>query len=500
MIFAPRSALAALLALSFMASSCAAPKSPPAARLDPVLEKESLDFLSEQQIRASSIAYRLELALPAESGPKQWLSTFLQPPETRTLPFIYDDLPGAIRKNRALSGSQNAAITGVLKDFLPAAADILAGDAITSFNGLAVTSAGHLDRFVREAPKESWITLGTAREGKESMHRLPLLELVRDIPASVDPGLLEVYSGVSLYGEIILSNPLLRFVESEDELAFLIAHEIAHVRALQYTVQAMTREERKVAKIGTRGGSFLAGLVSGTFDPVQAKAHMNTRIFLEAEELAADDDALELMHSAGFDPKAAARVLERMSIEILSTSPDSIVRIHPVTSDRVIMALKKAEALAAQPAPAPFSFLERAGEDSGLGLVPGSQLDHGGLGILSYGLTWKCSFFAKRAGSGSGSLVFDPALDEVCWFVELSGLESAKQAFQRPEFHIEWFSPAAIKVYETDFKTGPGSGSRMSSLLALKKFPLKERAGVWRVRVTLGGRLIDDRRFALKQG
>ena len=109
-------------------------------------------------------------------------------------------------------------------------------------------------------------------------------------------------------GFILLSKGLLKGLDSEDELAFVLSHEVAHVvRKHHYLVVQRQRLAEQAAK----------GLQSVTQDNdtaklAQASGQIYARGLDKSAEFEADRLGVELMTRAGYDPAAALNVLEKL--------------------------------------------------------------------------------------------------------------------------------------------------------------------------------------------
>lgn len=111
-------------------------------------------------------------------------------------------------------------------------------------------------------------------------------------------------------GQVILSTPFLaRYVRSNDELAFLLAHEMAHVllehgRASYEAAVPLTR---------------LAGKVDARLihENLQSSLALQLKLYplMRAQEREADRLAVELAAAAGFRQSAGAALLARMAGE-----------------------------------------------------------------------------------------------------------------------------------------------------------------------------------------
>jgi len=123
---------------------------------------------------------------------------------------------------------------------------------------------------------------------------------------------------------IHLTTGILRFVISDDELAFVIAHEIAH-NALEHS-QA------------TRLKSALDGFLAATTGEPKPATPLSVRRSLEAQ---ADYVGMHIVARAGFDVRAAGDFWRRL-IRVSATGTGShFMLTHPDTPDR-LMAFEKA--------------------------------------------------------------------------------------------------------------------------------------------------------------
>ena len=136
-------------------------------------------------------------------------------------------------------------------------------------------------------------------------------------------------------GKIGVNEGLLAVATSDDQLAAVIGHEIGHVLARH-------GNERLTQQLGIRTALFLVGMFSeGDADSeriIQALgmgAHLGIALpFSRAHEEEADLMGLELIASAGFDPRESVQLWKNMaavageqSMEFLSTHPNPGSRI-----------------------------------------------------------------------------------------------------------------------------------------------------------------------------
>ncbi|MBI1357835.1 MAG: M48 family metalloprotease [Acidobacteria bacterium] len=126
-------------------------------------------------------------------------------------------------------------------------------------------------------------------------------------------------------GHIVVFDELVAMVESPEELAAVLAHEMQHVE-LRHSTRSLFRQmtlEALLAALGAQGSWTASG---GTL--------LTSLAFARRDESAADAQGLRMLEAAGIDGHAMARVFERFaamegdtaSLVYLSTHPDSAER------------------------------------------------------------------------------------------------------------------------------------------------------------------------------
>ena len=157
-------------------------------------------------------------------------------------------------------------------------------------------------------------------------------------------------------GYVYVSRGLLALVNSEDELAGVIAHEIAHVAARhavqRVSVAAATSPLRIVAGIA----GMATGIVAPRLGQVVAGVGQVASAFVLApysrdQEREADRIGQEIVASAGWDPNGITTILDTLGREegLRSEGPrrSSFFSTHPTTPDRVARTTKHAAKLTA---------------------------------------------------------------------------------------------------------------------------------------------------------
>jgi predicted Zn-dependent protease len=196
-------------------------------------------------------------------------------------------------------------------------------------------------------------------------------------------------------GTVYVSRGMLAILESEDELAGVLGHEIAHVAA-KHAVQRVAR----AAPIGvvTGIGAAVTGLVSPQLGDLVAGAGMaaNAAVLApygRAQESEADRVGAAMAADAGYDPAALARALATLAREEEERGNDrrsDWSATHPPLPRREEEAAAEAARLARGPSDpvvaTPADFLRRldglvVGDDPAQGVLVGDRILHPTLGF-----------------------------------------------------------------------------------------------------------------------
>jgi predicted Zn-dependent protease len=153
-------------------------------------------------------------------------------------------------------------------------------------------------------------------------------------------------------GYIGVHTGLLEASRSEDELAGVLAHEVAHVtqRHIARAIHANSRQSLLSTAIML--GAMIAGAAGGGGDVMQAgiavaqgTAAQQQINFTRSNEHEADRVGIAALADAGFDPYGMASFFDVMSRQD-SRAPDErapeFLRTHPVTSSRIAEARNRA--------------------------------------------------------------------------------------------------------------------------------------------------------------
>lgn len=157
-------------------------------------------------------------------------------------------------------------------------------------------------------------------------------------------------------GLIFVSRGLLACADSEDTVAAILAHEIAHV-VEQHGLQAIKKARVTsaltsvaIASAQTAGSNELAKLTTVFEDSIgDITSTLVNSGYSRAFEKEADLMAVEILKRVGYDPNALVRMLEVMEVRLKPGGPD-FAKTHPEPAVR-IAEIRKVVAAASAPSP-----------------------------------------------------------------------------------------------------------------------------------------------------
>jgi predicted Zn-dependent protease len=142
-------------------------------------------------------------------------------------------------------------------------------------------------------------------------------------------------------GHIFITRGLVNAAKSEDELAAVIAHEVAHIQ-LQHSIKAIKTSRITQALMVT--GTAAAGAATGM------NVNELTNVFNESvgeivltlvnngysrdQEYEADNTAIGLLASAGYNPSALIDIMRQLNT-VQSSVPGGFNRTHPTPANRI---------------------------------------------------------------------------------------------------------------------------------------------------------------------
>ncbi|MGI4846757.1 MAG: M48 family metalloprotease [Janthinobacterium lividum] len=221
-------------------------------------------------------------------------------------------------------------VTGVLAGSGAARAGMRAGDIIDAVDATPMPQGPNAERqaatllapLVAGAGARNGIRLTVLRNGA----RLPItVTLTRACAYSVELGNADHVNAYHDGRRVLLTRGMLNATRTDDELAYVLAREMAH-NALQHaSKQAMTGTMGDIIDNLMRVKPDLSGMAGS------AGVKASTREF----DAAADTMALYMLARAGYDYNAAPQFWERLASQVPASVLNGYTAIHPATAYRL---------------------------------------------------------------------------------------------------------------------------------------------------------------------
>ncbi len=156
-------------------------------------------------------------------------------------------------------------------------------------------------------------------------------------------------------GYIGVNSGLLLASESENELAGVLAHEVAHVTQRHIARAIYDNQRSGLINIAAMLGALLIGAMTdisgsattGLITAAQAAGVQRQINFTRSNEHEADRVGIETLSSAGFDPTGMSSFFEKLSRRYGGAQQQvpAILQTHPVTTERIADARDRARQL-----------------------------------------------------------------------------------------------------------------------------------------------------------
>jgi Zn-dependent protease with chaperone function len=213
---------------------------------------------------------------------------------------------------------------GLLLPFIPPSAEAAMGETLDGVlranfkepGAFECGEAGEQERGGKAAFLRMFNRLDVAANLPTALH--PVIVRTSVINASAAPG-----------GHVYVNKGIIEYLNSPDELAGIIAHELGHV-AYRHSLRGMLHSAGLSYLLGSAlGGAFGSGGVILASEPILA--NRNSR----AQETQADAFGMALMRKIGADPHVLANPFERMLSKAEPPSKMLLSYDHPANGARV---------------------------------------------------------------------------------------------------------------------------------------------------------------------
>ena len=295
------------------------------------LKAKAFKFRIEKELEMTSVGIRVLRHLPLEDikGEYPYLGISCRN-INRFLRDTYDLSPY----------DKGVVICGTVPGLPISESGLKEGDILFKIDGYKINSTYDLSSIVRHLKPGKEIDMVVKRKGEERLIKTSLSK----IPINVTFGVADLASvnASASPGRVLVTYGMLRFIKSEDELAVVISHELAHLT-----------KDHILKNIGSGLLSGVGGVLLGVGAEVLAPGSGGTvsditssgfsARFSRDFEREADYFGLKYAHLAGYDIDVGKDIWERFAIEAPSSMTKDLFSTHPSSPERMLRLKKIAE-------------------------------------------------------------------------------------------------------------------------------------------------------------
>jgi predicted Zn-dependent protease len=181
------------------------------------------------------------------------------------------------------------------------------------------------------AADKAWIE----QVGRRLLAAIPEHPRIQFLVARGDPSI----NAGATFSRVVITGGMLRFLESDDELAVVLGHKAAHIT--QGHVLKGT-----LARLALSAIAMLAeSRVPGTGRLASSIGQLFLDHYKQTQEREADEVGLRYAFSAGYDPRAAVDMTERLAVEVPQSMSAGYFASHPSSVERAVLARREADDL-----------------------------------------------------------------------------------------------------------------------------------------------------------
>lgn len=292
-------------------------------RIRKELEVKALKYKLIQEKKVCEVGYRLISSLPKKD-------------RRGSYPYLgarFIKIDDKVKRAFSLMRDRGIAVAFVCSNSPAEKAGLRAGDIITAIGRYKVYDYYTLRKALRILHPNHNVIFEIERNGQMQELLINVGELPLDVRFKmVDQQ--EVNAGVTP-NAVLVTYGLMRFIKSEDELAIILGHELAHITQGHLAKRFGTDLLSLI--IGIALGYGAESISSGSGDIVmQGVAQAFSASFSREFEREADFYGIIYAHRAGFDISAGIEVWERFAIEVPKSMVRNFFSTHPTSVERLL--------------------------------------------------------------------------------------------------------------------------------------------------------------------
>jgi Zn-dependent protease with chaperone function len=296
---------------------------------------KSLGFRLTQLEKVNSIGYQLISHIPQEEvkvvkEPQPYLGIYVS------------EIDKYLKQLYRIQIDKGLVVIAVIDDSPAEQAGIMPGDVLISVDNEKISSVRGFNRYSRKFNIGDMIKLQIQRAGILRDIFLTVGSISINVPiVMVDVQEVNAAAGSNA---IYVTYGLMNFVKSDDEIAAVLAHELAHF--VRGHVSKAQMSSLLSLLIGIPLGLIAEEAAPGTGDLVMHTADVFQASYSRDLEREADYFSVKFVYYAGFNPCVCASFHERFAIEIPRSMIRSYLSTHPSSPERMLRIKKAVEEIA----------------------------------------------------------------------------------------------------------------------------------------------------------
>lgn len=310
-------------------------------------EVKSLRHMYHQAIRVRTVGEQLLTCVPQElhpKNPKPFLGTLLDD-LTLTSGRVF-----AVDERAPWRTQKGCLITGVIPHSPVVRAGIEAGDLLLRLNDQPTPSLRKVQAVLKKIKPQTPVTFLLEREGVVFSRRF--LAAAKPYPVNFTVSDEEDVNAYATPGLITVTTGLLRFIASDDELAVVMGHELAHLTQGHYAKQMGT--DVVAGTIGMVVGIAVGVIAPGVGGVISRMMAAGIRApFSQDFEREADYVGLRYAHQAGYQIEAGITFWDRFATELPKSISQSFFNTHPTSPERLLRLQKTVQEIKGKAPPVP---------------------------------------------------------------------------------------------------------------------------------------------------
>ncbi len=229
--------------------------------------------------------------------------------------------------SRTLGLDEQLQITQVLADSGAALMGLQAGDKLLSVNNKPFPQGPNAERQAAEilmplVSNQPSIKLTVMHEGKSILRSIPL---TRACAFAVELGNLDNVNAYADGRRILITRGMLNFVQSDDELAYVLAKEMAH----------NTLNHAKKQKMNAAIGGVIDNLIASQPDLASLNGTAGIKPYPQNMDTSADSLASYMVARAGYNVDKLIPFWQRLAGQYPATVLNGYTALHPATASRI---------------------------------------------------------------------------------------------------------------------------------------------------------------------